>query len=60
MMTGKETHRLKLVLSHNLFLTLWKIKLHSRLQIYHDNIYIPPSLDAHIGILNVLQTADAV
>jgi len=56
----KRTHRLRLALSHNLFLTLWKIKLQSVLQIYHDNIYKPASLDAHTGTLNVLQTADAV
>jgi hypothetical protein len=56
----KKTQRLRLALSHNLFLTLWKIKLQSVLHIYHDNIYKPASLDAHTGILNVLQTADAV
>jgi len=56
----KRTHRLRLALSHNLFLTLWKIKLQPVLQIYHDIIYKPASRDAHTGILNALQTADAV
>ena len=56
---AKRTNRLSLALSHNLLLTLWKIKLQLVLQIYHDNTYKPASLDAHTGILNVLQTVDA-